>query len=99
MEEEINLENIIAQGALVIDVRTVGEYKNGHSGSLNIPLSDIMSAMSWLIKDIPIVTVCASGSRSETAKEILESNGYKKVYNGGAWDNFGEIKIGSCPVK
>ena len=100
MEKEINLKNIIAQGALVIDVRTVGEYKNGHiQGSLNIPLNDIQKATSWLIKNIPIIVVCASGARSEVAKKILEFNGYEKVYNGGAWNNFGEMKIGSCPVK
>jgi len=100
MENEINLENIVAQGALIIDVRTVGEYENGHiKGSLNIPLSDIENAMSWLIKDVPIIVVCESGSRSGQAKKILEINGYKKVYNGGSWNNLGEIKAGGCSVK
>lgn len=100
MEDEINLENIVAQGALIIDVRTVGEYENGHiKGSLNIPLSNIEEAMSWLIKDVPIIVVCESGSRSAQAKNILETNGYKKVYNGGSWNNLGEIKVGGCPVK
>jgi len=100
MKDEINLENIIAEGALLIDVRTVGEYKNGHiNGSLNVPLSDIEDAMSWLIKDVPIVVVCESGSRSAQAKEILETNGYKKVYNGGSWSNLGEVKAGGCPIK
>jgi rhodanese-related sulfurtransferase len=100
MENEINLENIISEGALIIDVRTVGEYKNGHiNGSLNVPLSDIEDAMSWLIKDVPIIVVCESGSRSAQAKRVLEINGYKKVYNGGSWSNLGEIKAGGCPVK
>jgi hypothetical protein len=30
---------------------------------------------------------------------ILEANGYKKVYNGGSWDNLGDVKVGGCPVK
>jgi len=100
MEKETDLENIIAQGALIIDVRTVGEYKNGHiNGSLNVPLSDIEDAMSWLIKDVPIVVVCESGSRSAQAKEILEVNVFAKVYNGGSWSNLGNIKAGACPIK
>jgi phage shock protein E len=100
MENEIDLENIIAEGALIIDVRTAGEYKNGHiKGSLNVPLSNIEDAISWLIKDVPIVVVCESGSRSAQAKEILEANGYTKVYNGGSWSNLGDIKAGGCPIK
>ena len=100
MENGINLENIIAQGALIIDVRTTGEYSSGHiKGSLNIPLDTIEEAMSWLIKDVPTIIVCASGSRSAVAKRILETNGYIKVNDGGSWDSLGNIKVGACPVK
>ena len=83
MEED--LKNIIAHGAIVIDVRTPEEYKDGHiEGSLNIPLDEIGKAMSWLIKDVPVVLVCASGSRSAVAEKILKANGFEKVYNGGS---------------
>jgi len=100
MDENINLEKIISDGALIIDVRTVEEYNDGHiSGSLNIPLNSIGDAMSWLIKDVPTITVCASGNRSAQAKKILDDNGFTKVYNGGSWNNFGKIKVGACPVK
>ena len=100
MENKINLENIIDNGALIIDVRTNQEYKEGHiNGSLNIPLDDIKKAMSWLIKDVPVILICASGGRSAVAQKILEANGFLKVYNGGSWDNLGNIKIGGCPVK
>lgn len=98
MEE--SLETIIHNGAVVVDVRTPEEFADGHiEGSLNIPVDKIGPAMSWLLKDVPIVLVCASGSRSEFAKMILEANGYQKVYNGGSWDNLGNIKAGGCPVK
>ena len=98
MEED--LKNIIAHGAIVIDVRTPEEYKDGHiEGSLNIPLDEIGKEMSWLIKDVPVVLVCASGSRSAVAEKILKANGFEKVYNGGSWDGLGNIKVGACPVK
>lgn len=95
-----SLEEIIANGALIVDVRTPEEYGEGHiSGSLNIPLGDIKKAMSWLIKDVPTITVCTSGSRSAVAKRILDANGFEKVYNGGSWNDFGKIKVGACPIK
>lgn len=100
MEENVDLKNIIANGALIIDVRTKEEYKEGHiEGSLNIPVDEIGKAMDWLIKDIPVVLVCASGSRSAFVKTILQANGFKTVYNGGSWDCLGDIKAGGCPIK
>lgn len=96
----INLKDIIENGAIVIDVRTPEEFAKGHiKGSLNIPLDEINKALSWLQKDIPAVIVCASGSRSKNAVEILKANGFEKVYNGGSWDSLGDIKAGACPIK
>ena len=98
MDED--LKNIIDQGALIIDVRTPEEYKEGHiEGSLNIPLDEIGKAMSWLQKDVPTIIVCVSGSRSAYAVMVLKANGFEKVYNGGSWDSLGDIKAGSCPIK
>jgi len=95
-----NLEEIIREGAIIIDVRTKKEFNQGHiEGSINIPLDQIADAMSWLQKDIPIIVVCASGQRSKAAKGLLDANKYEKVYNGGAWDSLGNIKAGGCPVK
>ena len=98
MEE--NIQKIIEKGALIVDVRTVEEYNDGHiEGSLNIPLNKIGEAMGWLQKDVPTVVVCASGARSEVAVEAMKANGYEKVYNGGGWDSLGDVKAGGCPIK
>jgi rhodanese-related sulfurtransferase len=37
------------------------------------------------LKNRPIVTCCASGARSASAKRILKSHGFEQVYNGGSW--------------
>jgi len=98
MEEDI--KKIIENGALIIDVRTKDEYKDGHiEGSLNIPLDEISKAMSWLQKDVPTIVVCASGNRSAHAVMVLKANGYEKVYNGGSWNGLSDVKAGGCPVK
>ena len=96
----INLEEVISKGAVIIDVRTKEEFDVGHiHGSLNIPVDQIGQAMSWLQKNVPTVVVCASGARSAHAKFVLEANGFKEVYNGGAWDSLGNIHAGGCPIK
>mgnify|MGYP000144432784 CR=1 FL=1 len=75
-------------GAIIIDVRTPSEYKQGAiKGSKNIPLQNIKSN----IKDIqqlnkPVITCCASGMRSANAASILNANGIQAL-NGGGWTN------------
>ncbi len=84
--EKINLGELIAQGAKIIDVRSVGEFQAGHlSNSVNIPLDKLRDNMSKLEKSQVIITCCASGMRSASAKGILKSNGFAEVYNAGGW--------------
>jgi len=94
------IKEIIEKGALIVDVRTKGEYEEGHiEGSLNIPLNEIVKAVEWLQKDVPTVLVCASGARSAAAVTVLKEYNFEKVYNGGSWDSLGNIKAGACPIK
>ncbi len=84
---KVNLGELIQAGATIIDVRTKGEYAAGHvKGSVNVPLDQLVS-YSQKIKDKekPIITCCASGMRSASAKSILKSKGFTTVYNGGPW--------------
>ena len=61
-------------------------------------VADPEDSLSWLQKEVPTVLVCASGSRSAQALEILKNNGFEKIYNGGSWNSLGDIKAGGCPV-
>ncbi len=77
---------LVQNGAQIIDVRTPMEYKGGHiKGSVNIPLDSLRSNFSKIKKDKVVITCCASGMRSASAKSILKSSGYTEVYNGGGW--------------
>jgi len=72
-----NLTEKIANGTVIIDVRTPQEFAMGHvKGSVNIPLDLLPQKMNKLPKDKPIITCCASGMRSATAKNILLQNGF-----------------------
>lgn len=82
---KVDLAELVKNGATIVDVRTKEEYKGGHvKGSINIPLNVVGLSASKLNKDKPIITCCASGMRSGSAKSILKSQGFE-VYNGGSW--------------
>lgn len=78
---------LLKEGAVIIDVRSPSEYAGGHiKGAKNIPLDNISKNFKKVgSKDKPVITCCASGMRSASAKGILENAGFEKVYNGGGW--------------
>jgi phage shock protein E len=86
MGPTVNFNELKAKGAQIIDMRTKGEFEGGHiKGSINIPLQSLPNQLSRIKKDRPVITCCASGARSSSAKSILQSNGFTNVYNGGGW--------------
>lgn len=80
---------LLEEGAIILDVRTKNEYDGGHiKNSVNIPVDQLQKNLSKLKdKNKPIITCCASGMRSASAKSILQNNGYKNVHNGGGWSS------------
>jgi phage shock protein E len=86
MQPAPDYKQLIKDGAVILDVRTKVEYQQGHiRGSMNIPLQLLDHNLSKLNKDKPVITCCASGMRSGSAKMILRSKGFSQVYNGGGW--------------
>lgn len=82
----VNFKDLMDRGAQIIDVRTKSEYQGGHiRGSVNIPLNTLQQSLSKIKKDKPVITCCASGMRSASAKSILKANGFTEVLNGGGW--------------
>lgn len=80
------IEELLAEGAVIVDVRSTMEYAGGHlSNSINIPLDQLQSKIAKLDKTKPVITCCASGMRSGSAKRILKANGFEEVVNGGGW--------------
>ncbi len=86
---KVDYAELVSQGAIILDVRSKGEYAGGHiKGSINISVDTLNSNLVKLKdKNKPIITCCASGMRSASAKSILKSNGYTNVHNGGAWSS------------
>lgn len=86
MGPKVNFSELMKQGAQIIDVRSPAEFKSGHiKGSVNLPLQSLQSNLSKINKNKPVITCCASGMRSASAKSILKSAGFNEVHNGGGW--------------
>lgn len=82
----VSFDQLVKEGAQIIDVRTPGEFQQGHiKGSVNIPLQVLSNQTTKIKKDKAIILCCASGMRSASAKEILLTKGFSQVYDGGGW--------------
>ena len=84
----VDFKALAEAGALIIDVRTPEEFRQGHvKGSVNIPLQAIQGKVSDLKKKQKVViAVCRSGARSGVATNILKQAGIE-AYNGGPWNS------------
>jgi rhodanese-related sulfurtransferase len=89
MGARVDIAQLVKNGAIILDVRSKGEFASGHiKGSLNIPVDQLANNLhKFKDKNKPVITCCASGIRSASAKTILKSNGYEEVYNGGGWNS------------
>jgi len=82
-----DLKNIIDEGAFLVDVRSPGEFAEGHvKGSVNIPLDRVTMELAKFKDKKNIIVFCRSGNRSGQAKSILEQQGITNVTNGGTWE-------------
>jgi len=83
----MNLQELInSEKVNIVDVRTPLEFQAGNvSGSMNIPLSEVVERIEELRAMQPLVLCCASGGRSGQATDYLEAQGFTEVYNGGGW--------------
>ena len=70
-------------GAVLLDVRTPDEYRQGHiPGSKNVPLQSIDKVAGMIDnKATPIFVHCLSGARSRQAAAVLQQLGYTNVKN------------------
>lgn len=86
-EKDIELEQLKQlqkEGAIIVDVRSPQEYKEGHlDGAISIPEYKIKKEIENRIpdKNQNVVVYCSSGGRSKKAQKQLRKLGYSQVYN------------------
>jgi phage shock protein E len=87
-----SLENIIHEGAFLVDVREPSELLDGSvKGAVNIPLGTVESNLEQFKNKQNIVVFCRSGNRSGQAKMILNHYGFNNVINGGTWYDVNQL--------
>ena len=72
-----------ATGAVLLDVRSPQEYREGHiPGSQNVPLQQLDKVEEVTEnKDTVLYVYCHSGARSRQAISLLKHMGYTNVHN------------------
>ena len=71
-----------AKEAILIDVRTPAEYREGHiPGVANIPLDELEKRLGEIPKDKKVVLICWTGNRSAQGTRFLRSKGFDNVFN------------------
>lgn len=84
----VDLTEVLARKPFLVDVRTPGEFAQGHpKGSVNIPLDKVGANLSKFKGKKDIIVFCRSGNRSSQAKSILESQGINNIIDAGPWEN------------
>ena len=83
---------------LIIDVRTLQEWEQGHipnAGRIDFLEDDFDAKAFALPKDRPIALYCAAGGRSSDAMQKMKDAGFSELYNlrGGfyGWEDAGEV--------
>ena len=94
-EVSINeLEQAIASGEKVVDVREDWEFTDGHVPTAkHIALNSVPENLNEFSKDSTTWIICQSGGRSMTAANYLEGQGYNVVSvagGTGAWIQAGK---------
>ncbi|MCU0475088.1 MAG: rhodanese-like domain-containing protein [Anaerolineae bacterium] len=70
----------------LLDVRSSEEFEESHIiGAVNIPVQSLMSRLSEIPRNQPVIVYCRSGSRSTIATRILSDAGYGEVYDLGSF--------------
>lgn len=83
--EQEEARRMLDEGAVLIDVRTLPEWQEGHGpDSVLIPLDQLEARLVEIPKDQPIILCCRSGARSGSAAAWLNQQGYQ-AYNLGPW--------------
>ena len=90
--------NAYDMGAVIIDVRSKEEFKEGHiPGATNIDLSILDKSYGRIPKNKELIVYCRSGSRSKVAAQFLRQQGWTvyDVATQGEW----EREIPPAPIK
>lgn len=87
-KEKSDLKTQIENGAFLVDVRAVEEFKRGSAeGAINIPMDEVSNRLSEFEGKENIIVFCRSGARSGRIKNFLTEQGFTNVTNAGGLED------------
>lgn len=86
--------------ATLLDVRTAGEYADGHiEGFRNIPVDELRERIHEIDSGKPVYVICQSGLRSYIASRILEGNGFETYNFSGGFRYYDAVTNDRCLIE
>ncbi len=77
-DEGNQARRLVAEGALLLDVRSPQEFAGGHlPGAVNVPVQELLFRMDEIGQGRKVVVYCRSGARSAVAAKLLQSEGHE----------------------
>ena len=77
---ELDRDNPVPDGAVLLDVRELDEWEAGHAPqAVHIPLGELVERVGEVPDADRLLVVCHSGGRSARATAWLVANGYAAV--------------------
>ena len=77
-------EVLLKEGHQLIDVRTPFEFMEGHidgAKNINVKSIEFLDQINSLSKEDTLLIYCRSGRRSPNATHLMDSLGFKKIYD------------------
>jgi phage shock protein E len=94
VKDPATAKKLIAEGAVVLDVRSPQEFSGEHlPTATNLPVAEVPQRLAEVEKLTggdkakPVVVYCGAGGRAQKAKVELEAAGYTNVVNGGGYSD------------
>lgn len=88
------IDDLVAQGAFLIDVRTPEEYELGSiEGAINIPLDELRDRLDEIPKDKEVYVTCQVGLRGYLSTRILTQNGFNPINLDGGFSSYSQLKL------
>ncbi len=96
-----DLANLPHDGSVILlDTRTVGEYRRGHiDGFRNIPVDELRERLNELEQGKPVYVICQSGLRSYIACRILKGNGFEAYNFSGGFRFYETVMNDRCLIE
>lgn len=88
-----DIEQYKDESYMLIDVRSVEEFNNGHiAGALNIPVDSLRARLGELDQNKTIIEYCQVGLRGYIADRILSQKGFKVLNVTGGYKSVSALK-------